>query len=297
MLTKSVISFEIIIQNTSCSPKIFPIVEFFHFWNRFFWILNPSISTVSSTIWCLFDYFLIDHRFYRIEIVELIATQITTRFKRFLYLSLFLQKAPPSSGKEEISIICSRLSSQIRAETFLPPTTSPSTARLFLLWKASKKGLLPPFLASPLSLSSAFSIHDTLERRSASTLLFGRERNVSPWFFRQREEGREGEGRGRARLRVQTSNSRGRPFTLRKKRWKLAVQSSRPTHLPRDWPGKVLGDSFTLQIGGWNRHQKTFSLARVFFHSSLSRVVTPLFFFFLFLPFSLFWDFSSLSAR
>lgn len=93
---------------------------------------------------------------------------------------------------------------------------------------------------------------------NASTPLLGREKRFTMTFFSTNGEW----------LRKQPSHRRGRPFTLRKKRWK-PVQSSRPTHLPRDWLGKVVGDSFTLQIGGWNRHQKTFSLA-----VPLSRVVS-----------------------
>lgn len=206
---------------------------------------------------------MINHRFYRI------ATKTQHASNAFV---VSLKKAPLWSGEREISIIFSRLSSQMRAsfraETFLPPTFPYGTT--FSLKSSREK--------SPAPLSPCRQLF-------RFTTLWNVEAHPPPssWSRETFHHGFFDKGEG-ACVVVQTSNRRGRQFTLRKKRWKLAVQSSRPTHLPRDWLGKVLGDSFTLQIGGWNRHQKTFSLA--FPLVTFSRADPYLFFFFFFCYFS-----------
>lgn len=269
-------SFVIIIQNTS-SSEIFPVQ------NRILWILNPSISI--STVISYKNLMSIESR---IDLIALIANSNTLQTLPHCFSQKSSTSPPGEGGKLALFPPVYPLRSERRfvQKPFLPPPRfHRGTARRFL-WKALAKKALLLLLPPPSPLCRQLFRFTTLWTRWSASPPFSVARNVSPWFFRQR-----GGGGGLAWLRKQVTAVGDRlPFG---KSVESSVQSSRPTHLPRDWLGKVVGDSFTLQIGGWNRHQKTFSLAfpLVTFSRGHPSFFIYFFFFFLFLSCSSLVDF------
>lgn len=197
----------------------------------------------------------------RLDLIALIANSNTLQTLPHCFSQKSSTSPPGEGGKLALSPPVYPLRSEHRfvQKPFLPPRVSIAARHDVFFEKLSRKKLCSSSSSPslPLPLCRQLFRFTTLWTRWSASPPFSVARNVSPWFFRQRGGG--GGGGGLAWLRKQVTAVGDRlPFG---KSVESSVQSSRPTHLPRDWLGKVVGDSFTLQIGGWNRHQKTFSLA------------------------------------
>lgn len=157
----------------------------------------------------------------RIDLIALIANSNTLQTLPHCFSQKSSTSPPGEGGKLALSPPVYPLRSERRfvQKPFLPPPpprVSIAARHDVFFEKLSRKKLCSSSSPPPPSppLSSAFSIHDTLDTLKRISTLLGREKRFT-MVFSTKGRGRRGRG---VCVVAQTSHRRGRPFTLRKKR-------------------------------------------------------------------------------